>query len=217
MINILIFGGGNMCLNIINYLEDISIFSKKEFNIIGIVDPKKIEKKNEAKSMKKIKHHFSLKSVKFDRKNTLAIIAMGDVNQREKCRLEIKKKGIELFTLIHPTSYVSSSSKISKGCILAPFSLIGPKSNLEENVIVNFYASIGHHSFVGRSSVISPYATLNGQSHCGRMSLLGTNSVIMLKAKLGNQCKLGPGSILYNRTRDKSTYFGNPARKINFK
>ena len=217
MVNILIFGGGNMCLNVINYLEDISKFCKKKFNIIGIVDSKKIETKNKENSLKKIKHYFNLKSIVFNKKKTVAIIAIGDVNQREKCRTEIKKNGIKLFTLIHPTSYVSSSSKIGKGCILAPFSLVGPKVNLEENVLINFYASIGHHSFVGRSSVISPYATLNGQSYCGAMSLLGTSAVIMLKAKLGNCCTLGPGSILYNKTRDKCTFIGNPAREINLK
>ena len=68
MVNILIFGGGNMCLNVINYLEDISKFHKKKFNIIGIVDSKKIEKKNKENSLKKIKHYFNLKSIVFNKK-----------------------------------------------------------------------------------------------------------------------------------------------------
>ena len=217
MINILIFGGGNMCLNILNYLKDVSKLSKKKFNIIGIIDPKKIERKNVENSVKKIKHYFNLKSVNFNKNNTFAIIAIGNVSLREKCRIEIKKNRIKLFTLIHPTSYVATSSKIGQGCILAPFSLIAPKVNLEENVLINSYASINHHSFVGKSSVISPYATLNGQSYCGKMSLLGTNSVLMPKAKLGNYCTLGAGSILYNKTEHKCTFIGNPARKINLK
>ena len=68
MLNLLIFGGGNTCLEIINYLKDISKSSKKKFNIIGIVDPKKIDKKNIEDSTKKIKHYFNLKSVNFDKK-----------------------------------------------------------------------------------------------------------------------------------------------------
>ena len=45
MLNLLIFGGGNTCLEIINYLKDISKSSKKKFNRIGIVDPKKLIEK----------------------------------------------------------------------------------------------------------------------------------------------------------------------------
>ena len=43
MTNILIFGGGNACLEVINYLNDISKIQKKHFNILGIIDPKKID------------------------------------------------------------------------------------------------------------------------------------------------------------------------------
>jgi hypothetical protein len=217
MVNILIFGGGNHCLEIINYLKDVSKFSKKKFNIIGIIDPQKIDSKNIEESAKKIKHYFNLKSINFDEKKTFAIIAMGDSIKREKCRKEIKKNRIKLFTLIHPTSYIAPSAKIGKGCILAPFSLVAPKANLEENIIINIYASVGHHGFVGKSSVLSPYATINGQAYSGKMSFLGTHSAIMLKAKLGNYCKLSAGSILYKKTKDKCLVAGNPASEISLK
>ena len=217
MLNLMIFGGGNTCLEIINYLKDISKSSKKKFNIIGIVDPKTIDRKNIEDSTKKIKHYFNLKSVNFDKKKTFAIITLSDAAKREKCRVEIRKNGIKLFTLIHPTSYVATSSKIGQGCILAPFTLVAPKVNLEENVLINSYASINHHSFVGKSSVISPYATLSGQAHSGKMSFLGTNSVVMPKAKLGNYSKLSAGSILYNKTGDKCLVTGNPAAEITLK
>ncbi len=214
MINILFFGGGNQCLETINYLKDISKFSKEKFNIKGIVDPQKIDKKSIEETTKKIKHYFNLKNLDFDKKNLFAIVAIGDADKREKCRIEIKKSGIKLFTVIHPTSYVATSSKIGQGCIICPFTLIAPKAHIEENVLMNSYASIGHHGFVGKSSVISPYATLNGQAYSGKMSFLGTNSVIMAKAKLGNYSKLSAGSILYKKTGDKCLVTGNPAAEI---
>ena len=60
MINILFFGGGNQCLETINYLKDISKFSKEKFNIKGIVDPQKIDKKSIEEPTKKIKHYFKM-------------------------------------------------------------------------------------------------------------------------------------------------------------
>jgi hypothetical protein len=215
MIDILVFGGGMVCLDIINYLKDVSKFTRKKINIVGVVEPKKIDKKNTKKIYgKKIRHYLNLKNINFDKKKTFSIITSGDPFIREKCRLEIKKKGLKLFTLIHPTSYVHDSAVIGEGCILAPFSLIGSKTKLEENIFVNIYSSTGHHCFIGKSSVMSPYSTLNGGGHSGKMSFLGTNSVITSQAKLGNYCKLGAGSVLYKKTNNNCLVTGNPAESI---
>ena len=46
MTNLLIIGGGDYFIEIINYLKDISKLSKQKFNILGVVDSKRVEKKN---------------------------------------------------------------------------------------------------------------------------------------------------------------------------
>ena len=218
MENILIIGGGNLCLEVITYLKDITVFSKRKFNLIGVVEPRKIDKKSiEDIFGKKIKQYSNLKSINFKNNKISVIIAVGDVNTREKCRLEVKKNRLKLFTLIHPKSYVASSSKIEQGCILAPFTFIATKANLEENIFINIYGSVGHHAFVGRSSVISPYANINGKAQSGKMSFLGAKSLIMPGAKLGNLSKLSAGSILYKKTKDKCLVAGNPATEITLK
>ena len=215
MTDILIFGGGSVCLDIINYLKDISKFEGKKINLIGIIDPKKIDQKSiEQIYGKKIKHYLNLKNAEFDKKRTFSIITSGDPEKREKCRLEAKKNRLKLFTLIHPTAYVHDSSKIEEGCILAPFSLIGSKSKLEKNCFVNIYSSIGHHCSVGKSSVMSPYATINGGGQSGEMTFLGTSSVITSKARLGKYSKLDAGSVLYKKTDNNSLIAGNPAKSI---
>ena len=43
MTDLIIFGGGSVCLDVINYLKDLSKFERKKINIIGIIDPKKID------------------------------------------------------------------------------------------------------------------------------------------------------------------------------
>ena len=215
MIDLIIFGGGSVCLDVINYLKDLSKFERKKINIIGIIDPKKIDKKSIEKIYgKKVKHYLNLKNVNFCKKKIFSIITLGDPEKREKCRMDAKKKKLKLFTLIHPTAYVHDSSIIEEGCILAPFSLIGSKSRLKKNCFVNIYASIGHHCSVGKSSVMSPYATINGGGQSGEMTFLGTGSIITSKARLGKYSKLDTGSVLYKETGNNSLVSGNPAKKI---
>ena len=55
MENILIIGGGNLCLEVITYLKDITVFSKRKFNLIGVVEPRKIDKKSGTKKLQKIR------------------------------------------------------------------------------------------------------------------------------------------------------------------
>ena len=213
MKNLLIIGGGDFLIEIINYIKDISKFSKFKLNILGIVDSKKINKKNVEKIYgKKINHYSNLKNAKFYPKNTFGIITIGNPIKRENCRKELKKKGFKLFTLIHPKSYVSAPSKIGEGCIVAPFSFIGPETKLEENILVCIYATVGHHSYVGKSSVVSPYSSLIGKAKCGRISFMGTNSTIIgAQAKLGSDSKLTAGSVLYKKTGNRCLVAGNPA------
>jgi len=216
MINLVIYGGGDFLIEIINYLNDFSSYHQKKINIIGIIDSKNILKKNVEKVYgKKIKNYYDLKSLKFNKKNTFAIITIGDPVKREKCRLEIKKRGLKLFTLIHPKSYVSKPSKIKEGCILAPFSFIGPETKIESNTLICIYATVGHHSVIGKSSVVSPYASLIGKAKSGNMTFMGTNSsIIGPKAKLGNRSKLKAGSILYKKTKNEFFVAGDPAKVI---
>ena len=137
MTNLLIIGGGDYFIEIINYLKDISKLSKQKFNILGVVDSKRVEKKNAEKIYgKEIKYYSNLKNINFKKNKTFAIFTIGNPIKREKCRNEIKKHGLKLFTLIHPTAYVATPSKIGEGCILAPFCFIGPEASLDENILV---------------------------------------------------------------------------------
>ena len=70
MENILIIGGGNLCLEVITYLKDITVFSKRKFNLIGVVETRKIDKKSiEDIFGKKIKQYSNLKSINFKNNN----------------------------------------------------------------------------------------------------------------------------------------------------
>jgi len=213
MTNLIIFGAGDFLGELLQYLDDYIKISKKKIDIVGIVDPKKNKNiKIEKIYGKKIKF-FSRVPNKLINKNTRALIAVGNPEIREKCRLEVKKMGIKLFKLIHPLSKISNQSNIGDGCIICPFSIIGPEATLDENILISIFSSVGHHCKIGKSSVIAPYAKLVGKSQCGKVSFIGTNSaVIGEKAKLGNYSKLVAGSILYENPDNSCLVSGNPAK-----
>ena len=213
---ILSVGCGGFSLEIIKYLKDYSDYNPGQIQILGFLDPylNNVRKKQALLACKKkVKFFKKIKDIKL-KKNVYSLIAIGNPIKREKCKIELKKNKIKLFTLIHPKSFIYESSKIAPGCIAAPFSYVGPMAKLEENVILNIFSSVGHHSIVKKSSILSPYATLNSKSTVGNMSFLGTHSTVVTGASLGDNSKLSAGSILYTRLSKGMLANGNPAEPI---
>lgn len=212
MKNIFLIGGGGFALEIINYLLDITKKTNEEFNILGIVDKNKRNKFFFEKMLKKkIKY---LSSIPKTEQKNLFIITLGDTKKREECRIKIKKNNNKLFTVIHPTAFISGYSSIKEGVIICPNSFVGPFSKISENCVINVFSLVGHESKIGRSSILSPYSSVLGKAKCGTGSFLGSHSSIMPKSILGNGSKLSAGSKLYGSIPNFSMSGGNPAKVI---
>ena len=140
------------------------------------------------------------------------LIGIGSPQERSKVAKYLWERNLELFTLVHPTAYVSKNSNIGKGSIIAPNCTIGYGSCIEENVLINTYSAIGHHTKIGSHSVISPKVLLSGYVMLDEEVFVGAGAVITPSKKIANGAVIGAGSVVYRNVKSKKKVLGNPAR-----
>ena len=212
--NIAIIGGGDHALEVLNYIIDNNLLYKKIHGIY-IIDKNKKNFTLFKKISKKIYFLPTIPSLK-KIKDIKACISFGEPNLRKKSFTELKKNNINLFSVIHKTSYISRSAILANGIIVAPNCVIAPFANIKENVLINSGAVVGHHSLLNLHTVMSPNSFIAGHSKVGRGCLLGPNSSILQNVHLGDYSRLSASSVLYKNTSKYSLSHGNPAKSKSF-
>jgi len=130
----------------------------------------------------------------------------------------IKNTLIDFPTIISPDAIFLDKETISIG----KGNLISLGCNFSCNVTIgdfnSFYGSIGvgHDSHIGNFNSIMPAVRISGSVRIGDRNLFGTASVLLQKKIIGNDTVVGANSLIIQNTKDGKTYFGNPARIINF-
>jgi len=180
--------------NTFHYLDDNKNLIKENKNIIG-----------------EFKDLF-LDSIKSIYKN--AFIAVGDSKKREKLFKNLIKEGYNLPVLIHPTSWVSKSAKISEGSIILANSTIQANVTIGSNVIINNNCSIDHDSIIENSSHICPGVNLAGNVRIGKRTWVGIGSSIIQNIEIGNDVLIGAGSVITKSLPDSIKAYGVPAKII---
>ena len=130
--NLLIVGAGGYGQAVKDLAEESGEFSRIEF--LDDNSPLAIGKISEGK--------------KFKEEFPFAIIAIGNPEMREKLFQEIDKLGYQFVNIISKQSYIASSAKIGKGCVLEPNVSVCANSVLGNGVFLCAGCAVGHNSIV---------------------------------------------------------------------
>ena len=215
MVNLVIFGGGGFTIELLSYLNQLQVSSKRK--VTGIID----ERSPDITVHKRVlgadlKLYSSINSVPLE--NTEFLIGVLDPSLRVRAFAELRNRNAKFFSLIHPTSVVSKDAKLGVGLIIAPFCCVAANSEVSDNVAMNIYSFIGHGSYVGKSSFIGPRASIMGDAFVGEQALLGASSSVCSGVKMGDRSKLSLNSTLTKNCPNGSLAEGVPAKfKIMFK
>jgi len=80
--------------------------------------------------------------------------------------------------------------------------------------ILNGCVSLGHDVDIGNHNVMQPETRISGGVFIGNNNFFGARSLVLQRLKIGNHTRIGVGSVIIRNTKDGTTYFGNPAKKI---
>lgn len=82
--------------------------------------------------------------------------------------------------------------------------------------LMNGCVSLGHDVKIGNYNMFQPEVRISGETQIGDSNFFGVRSLVLQGLKIGNNVKIGTGSVIIRKTKDNMTYFGNPAKIIEY-
>lgn len=153
------------------------------------------------------------------------IIAIADNKIREKIYNKLVLKNVALANVIHKDTFVSKTSKIDKGAIIAPFVTLTSNVKIGKNFQANIYSYIAHDCIIGNYVTFAPAVKCNGNVIIEDNVYIGTGTIIYQGKPnkplvIGEGSIVSAGSVVTKSIPKNTTVFGNPAiefTKENFK
>lgn len=154
--------------------------------------------------------------VDFDviRETVRFIVAVGDPGLKECLVKKALAKGWLPESYIDDTSVIGLDVKVGKGCIISPFCTVSSNVSLGDYVTLNCRAGVGHDSEIGEYTTLLGSNQVNGCVTVADRVLLGAGSIIHPGRKIGSSSVVGIGSVVLTNVKEKTTVFGNPAKKL---
>lgn len=208
MYNIIIVGAGGFGREVYLWAKDS--FSQDQYKIKGFLEdnPKILDNYDMDVGI-----IGNLNSYEIKNKDRF-LFAIGDIDTKKHIVVNLKKKGAQFLTLVHPTAIVVNTVKIGEGVIICPYCLVSDNVLLDDFVMMNTYASCGHDVKVGKYSILSPYAALNGFVTLEDEVFLGTHSAVISYKKVGYKSKISANSVVMRDVATNKIVFGVPGKAI---
>lgn len=140
------------------------------------------------------------------------IISIGDSEIREKMA---KDYSLKYYTAIHPTATIGLDVNIQEGTVVMAHASINSNTSIGSHCIINTGSIIEHDNVIEEFVHISPNATLGGTVKIGKKTHIGIGATIKNNIIICSEVKVGAGAVVVKDIKEKGTYIGIPARKMN--
>ncbi len=150
--------------------------------------------------------------------NDRFLLAIGDIEARQRIAERLKARGARFLSLIHRTAYIDNRAEVGEGCIIYPFVTIMNDAKVSDFVSMNIYSSAGHDARIGRFCNLSPYATMNGFSVLEDEVFLGTHASVLAYRRVGRGSKVSANSVVTQDVRPRivSVWRSRQADSVDF-
>ena len=183
MNRILILGGGGFGCELLGYLKSDIAAGRLPQNVeLGVLDE---NPECELISMLPHEKYFGSLANFETKSDDVVLVAIGNSHVRERVFIDLQKKGLSLYTFVHPTALIMPGATIGQGSIICPNTIINAGARIGLNSVVNVFCSIGHDASIGPHSVLSPYSAMSGHSSIGECSFMGTRATLFPGVSMG--------------------------------
>jgi sugar O-acyltransferase (sialic acid O-acetyltransferase NeuD family) len=151
-------------------------------------------------------------------KISFAVAIGGDRGEdRLQIAAHLLEAGLTAAKTIHPSAYVSPTSRPASGCQALAHCTVGVDVKIADHCIVNTGAVVDHECELGAGVHIGPGATLAGCVTVGECTFIGTNATVLPRIRIGRNVTVGAGTVVTRDIADYSVVYGVPARTRSMK
>lgn len=147
-------------------------------------------------------------------KNTYVVCAIANPKIKKYLTDKLVVKGVEFFTLIHPTAVVGTNVQIGKGTVICPFTVLSTDLVVGDFVTINSCCTIGHDTIVSDFCTLSGHCDVTGGVKLLEGAFLGSHAVIVPNVTVGEYAVVGASSVAIRKVAPGVTVFGVPAKRI---
>jgi sugar O-acyltransferase (sialic acid O-acetyltransferase NeuD family) len=140
------------------------------------------------------------------------IVAIGSNRTRLERINQLRRAGIPLATIVHPSAVLSAHAKIEAGSVVFAGAIINIDCSIGAGCIINTGATLDHDCKLGEAVHVSPGANLAGGVHVGNLSWIGIGSSVRQNIVIGSEAIIGAGAVVVHDIHDNCTAVGVPAR-----
>jgi sugar O-acyltransferase (sialic acid O-acetyltransferase NeuD family) len=140
-------------------------------------------------------------------------ISIGDNKPRLELYRKLKKRGLDLLTIVHPTAVVSKTAKICEGCFIGAQAVVQNNSIISNVTIINTAAVIEHDNEIGEAVHVAPRACTAGRVKIGNMSFIGIGAVVIPDIVIGELSFIAAGAVIIKNVSDQTIMMGYSAKK----
>jgi sugar O-acyltransferase (sialic acid O-acetyltransferase NeuD family) len=100
--------------------------------------------------------------------------------------------------------------------------IIGSRSAISCNVKfgnfnrLNYDVSVGHDTIIGNYNMFNPSVRISGEVMIGDCNFFGVSSIVLQQKTIGNNVTVAANSVIIRKTKDNTTYIGNPAVELKY-
>jgi UDP-perosamine 4-acetyltransferase len=139
---------------------------------------------------------------------------VGDNGPRRKVFELLQKRGFNVLSVVHASSFLSPSASIGEGSCLCPGSIVAAGAKIGRNVIVNSGAVVEHDCEVHDHVHIASGAVLAGGVVVGEGSHIGAGASVRQGVRIGRDALVAMGAAVIKDVPDGGAVGGVPARPL---
>ncbi len=211
MKDIAIYGAGGFGSEVACLINKINRV-KAQWNLIGFFD----DGKSKGAETTHGKILGGLEELNAFNKPLAIVMSIGIPTTVAKIISNIKNEYINFPNLLAPDLFFldESSFSMGKGNLFMFQSLVSCNVSIGDFNLFNTGISLGHGTIMGSYNSMMSYVKISGEVNIGNTNYFGVCSVVLQNIQIGNNTTIGTNSVLMRKTKDSTTYFGNPAVEI---
>ncbi|MFD2567793.1 acetyltransferase [Pseudotenacibaculum haliotis] len=182
-------------------------YLKEAYDIVGFSEEAAYKKKEEILGIANYDFEELTQVFKSEEIKILVAVGPNKVNTvRQRLYEEVKQKGYECISYIHPDAYVWDHSKVGENSFIFPNVTVEPFAEVGNNCIMWSGAILAHHSTLEDHCFMAPGAAVSGRTVVKNNCFIGINSTVRDNVVVAEKTIVGGGAVIKKDTEKDGVY-----------